>query len=292
MSSPIKNVNFDEKRPIGLEILPVGHTYVQSRQMLRTPHRALFYCILWILEGTPTHVVDFVPVPIQPGTYLFVGTGRVQVFDPVNRFKAKVLLFTDEFFRTDALAGRFLSRTPLFNTFDSTKQFMLRASPQLVELWSLLEREEKATGDRFKPLLLKNHLENFLLQSEREAGIDGQKDNRTGNQEEIFYSFKELIEEHFRDQKPVAFYLEKLRLSKKVLARTIEKLSGQTPKQLLDDRLLLEAKRLLIYDGDSGKTIGYSLGFSEPTNFIKYFKKHTGKTPLAFRDEHRIPGGA
>jgi len=58
---------------------------------------------------------------------------------------------------------------------------------------------------------------------------------------------------------------------------------GKTPKQLIDERILLEAKRLLVHSNDPGKIIGLSLGFDEPTNFNKFFKKHTGKTPSEFR---------
>ncbi len=147
-----------------------------------------------------------------------------------------------------------------------------------------MEQEEKAPSDQFKPALLKNHLENFLLQAERESGNNMKEDISNAAHSEIFFSFVELVENHFKEQKPVSFYLEKLYISAKILSRATRKLSGKTPKHILDERLLLEAKRLLIHHADAGKGIGYALGFTEPTNFIKFFRKHTGKTPAAFRE--------
>ena len=54
-------------------------------------------------------------------------------------------------------------------------------------------------------------------------------------------------------------------------------------KELIDERVVLEAKRMLVHTSNSIKEIGFDLGFDEPTNFIKYFRKHEEKTPIEFR---------
>jgi len=60
----------------------------------------------------------------------------------------------------------------------------------------------------------------------------------------------------------------------------------KTPKQIIDERVVLEAKRLLVYSQQAIKEIAYELGYNEPTNFIKYFRKHAKCTPLEFRDRY------
>lgn len=284
---PIKSLTFDPRVPIGLEIIPIDDHYVRNSKNLVTPHRASFYCILSFAEGSPVHIIDFNPVQIEPGSFLFVGKDRVQFFDQVRPFKAKALLFTDEFFGKDRTAIRFLNRTPLFNSADGSHECIIKTSLSLEAYWDHIVHEEKATPDHYKPLLLKNHLENFLLQAEREGAQNLPIGTRADSQQEVFYRLRDMVEENFRDQKPVAFYTENLRISGKVLVRITQKMAGKTPKQMLDERLLLEAKRLLIHDSDTGKTIGYSLGFNEPTNFIKFFRKHTGTTPAMFREKYR-----
>ena len=62
------------------------------------------------------------------------------------------------------------------------------------------------------------------------------------------------------------------------------KILGSTPKKIIDDRIMLEAKRLLAHSSESVKEISYSLGFDEPTNFVKYFRKHHLSTPIEFRE--------
>jgi hypothetical protein len=72
----------------------------------------------------------------------------------------------------------------------------------------------------------------------------------------------------------------------KRLGQATSKVLGKTPKELINDRTLLEAKRLLVHGNQSIKEIGFYLGFEEPTNFIKYFRKHTDKTPVEFRESY------
>jgi len=100
--------------------------------------------------------------------------------------------------------------------------------------------------------------------------------------------FKKLLDDNFITQKRVSFYCQELNISPKRLNKTTSKIFGKTPKNIIDDRVLLESKRLLAHTGESIKEISFSLGFEELTNFIKYFKKHTNKTPVEFRAEFNV----
>jgi len=67
----------------------------------------------------------------------------------------------------------------------------------------------------------------------------------------------------------------------------VKKQTGKSPSQLIADRVILEAKRLLVHTTDSVKEIAYLLNFNEATYFYRFFKKYTGQTPEHFRDEIR-----
>jgi AraC family transcriptional activator of pobA len=73
----------------------------------------------------------------------------------------------------------------------------------------------------------------------------------------------------------------KLKITSKTLYNATTQLLGKAPKQLIDDRILLESKRLLIHTNATIKEIGFELGFIEPTNFIKFFRKYERMTPTA-----------
>jgi AraC-like DNA-binding protein len=86
--------------------------------------------------------------------------------------------------------------------------------------------------------------------------------------------------------KLVSGYALEMNVSEKRLTNATTKTIGKSPKTIIDERVMLEAKRLLIHTNLSMKEIGYDLGFEDPTYFIKYFRKHTNKTPIEFRESY------
>lgn len=100
---------------------------------------------------------------------------------------------------------------------------------------------------------------------------------------ELYHGFKELVEAHFRDHWSVAAYAKALRVTDRSLRRLSLKFSDQTPVQIIHRRLLLEAKRNLLYTEKSIAAVGYVLGFDDPAYFTRFFIKNAGETPLQFR---------
>ena len=82
-------------------------------------------------------------------------------------------------------------------------------------------------------------------------------------------------------------YQQKLGVTEKLLASSVREALGMPPKTYLDERRLLEAKRYLSYSDLSIKEVAFALNFDEPTNFNKFFRRHTGTTPQAFRLSQR-----
>lgn len=99
----------------------------------------------------------------------------------------------------------------------------------------------------------------------------------------FYQGFKELVEAHYRDHWSVAQYASALAMTERGVRRLSQKFSQQTPVQIIHRRLLLEAKRMLLYTGKSVAAVGYDLGFEDPAYFTRFFIKHAGQTPLEFR---------
>jgi AraC family transcriptional regulator, transcriptional activator of pobA len=93
------------------------------------------------------------------------------------------------------------------------------------------------------------------------------------------------LEDNFRSTQKVNFYTDSLNLTYNSLARYTSNYCKKTPKEIISERLVLEIKRLLSSTSKPIKEIAYQLGFDEPTNLVKYFKKYTGVTPSEFRKE-------
>ncbi|RPD45727.1 AraC family transcriptional regulator [Hymenobacter sediminis] len=101
--------------------------------------------------------------------------------------------------------------------------------------------------------------------------------------EALLAGFRRLLRQHFTTWKQPAQYAAALAVTPSHLNDTVKALSGCSVSTHLQQRTILEAKRLLYYSDQSVKQIGYALGYDEPVYFGKLFKKHTGLTPQQFR---------
>lgn len=289
MAKAIRHLDFNPEKRIGFEIIPIDHHAAKSKKNLSAPHRASFYCILRIREGSIIHHVDFTPVRISGVSFLFIGRDAVQFFDQVNAFKAEVLLFTDSFFCRHESDHIFLKSSLLFNPFlHNNRVVPIVALKEMSMLWSQMQEEWKNPKTRFKQEVLQNYLHNLLLIAGREREQGELPVMKADLQKDYVLSFMDLLEMHFREQQPISFYAGYLAITNKVLNNAVKKVRGTTPKQVITDRLVLEAKRLLVYSADNIKSIAFMLGFDEPTNFVKFFKTNTGITPAAFRHNHDL----
>ncbi|HUH40744.1 MAG TPA: helix-turn-helix domain-containing protein [Castellaniella sp.] len=99
----------------------------------------------------------------------------------------------------------------------------------------------------------------------------------------LYRRFKELAEEHFRDRWTVADYADALATTERSLRRLCLGIVGQSPGQIVQRRVLLEAKRTLLYTEKTIAEVGYELGFDDPAYFTRFFSRNAGETPAVFR---------
>ncbi|MFL9483242.1 AraC family transcriptional regulator [Chitinophagaceae bacterium LWZ2-11] len=285
MASSIKKYSFKPGFPIEIEMLSLPPQLIKDPCTLTKPHRTEFYHILWVKEGAPTHIIDFKPVKLQPGSLLFINKDKVHMFDKPTKYKGSMLLFTDSFFCKTEADKKFLRSTILFNNLlDITAILLPKTQNILVDTFKQIESELLHPVDTFKHDVLQNLVHNLLLLADREKRMKGFVEIKKGADLDHTLSFKDLLDDHFKTLKSVNGYAQKLHVSEKRLNQATSKVLGKTPKELIDERVLLEAKRLLSHSSESIKEISFDLGFEEPTNFIKYFKKHVTQTPVEFRE--------
>ena len=129
-------------------------------------------------------------------------------------------------------------------------------------------------------------VQNFLLLAEREKRRRGFTELKKGADLDYTLLFRDLLESNYSKLKSVNDYSAIICISEKRLGQATAKILGKTPKEIINDRILLEAKRLLVYTNLSIKEIGQELGFDDPAYFIRYFRKSTETTPVEFRESH------
>jgi AraC-like DNA-binding protein len=103
---------------------------------------------------------------------------------------------------------------------------------------------------------------------------------------EFFRHFSRLVDIHFREKHGVMDYADLLAIAPKTLSKKFNKLNLSQPNDIIKDRILLEAKRLLVYSSLSIKEIAYNLGYDDPAYFNRLFTNRIGATPAAFRKQY------
>jgi len=94
VADPIKTYDFKPGLSLEIELVAISTIFQEHKAKVIKPHRADFYHIFWFTQGTPVHTVDFIPIPIQPDTLLFINKNRVHLFDQSGQYDGWVLLFT------------------------------------------------------------------------------------------------------------------------------------------------------------------------------------------------------
>ncbi|HWG28148.1 helix-turn-helix domain-containing protein [Actinospica sp.] len=274
---------------LGLEAMSFAQLRSRTKQRVAaSPIRAGFHQLTVVRSGHGRAVVDFVPQDCRPGTVLHVRPGQVQRLPArtdgrLADLDAVVLLFTADFPPRiprmfpflDLEFGPSALRTP-----NGEPNGVHRAAVEIEAEYRLLGTTHGETAARVSAELLRQLLAALLLRIARLPRAPGPGSAEVG---EVFRTFRREVERNFAATRDVQDFAALLGYAPRTLTRACLAATGQTAKQFLDARVALEAKRLLVHTDMTVAAIGRAIGFSEPTNFGKFFARETGTTPGAFR---------
>ena len=241
------------------------------------PHRIEFHILVLATGGRGWHMVDFVRHPIDRGAVVHIAPGQVQLYDGENDVTGFLVLFQPE------VCGIEVSHSHWPPCFRGTiEDFELLESLARLML-DLKTRELSTAPDRVAWRLLSAVVELC-------DGIVIRHLDRDGVPHSVeFAAFDALLEKGFAQHRELSWYARELGYSQKTLTRWCRRVVGINAKAHIDRRVVLEAKRLLVHTDHSVESIGTRLGFSESTNFVKFFKRVESMTPSAFRDSYDLP---
>jgi AraC-like DNA-binding protein len=189
-----------------------------------------------------------------------------------------MIFFTRDFAHPHPLLDNFEWMDNQLHLSEDEMALLLNLFHQILAEYNQLQ----LLGDR----IIKDYLDillsqiNRLLQARQPAPAHS-------NNARVVKELQTLINQHFLEQKSAAEYAALLHLSAGYLSEIVKKQTGRSTSQLIADRTILEAKRLLVHTADSVKEIAYQLNFNEATYFYRFFKKCTNQTPEHFREEIR-----
>ncbi|MFD9118028.1 helix-turn-helix domain-containing protein [Streptomyces bottropensis] len=272
--------------PYGLEVNTVEDFFAQHDDWPWNPPRpvrATFHYLIAVTEGELRHDVDHVTRTVAPGQWLWVRPGHTLCWHPPGSARGPFVLFEPDVLRPDIarlLAPLTAHDAPaVLSPQADDAAWLQQTALQLLD-------EHRALGRR--PLdihhaLRRSLLESLLLRLTNVPGIapTGTATAGTGRTDR-YGGFLDALELHFRELHQAADYAELLDCSVRTLSRAARDATGKGVRELIDERRLLEARRLLGAARWDARAVAAHLGFTDSANFGRFFRDRTGLTPAAF----------
>jgi AraC-like DNA-binding protein len=275
------------KTKIEFEIFTLNTLFSRQDKLkfrLDKPHRVSFYHILFITKGTGNHYIDFRPYRYSEGSMLFISKGQVHAFEMRPDTDGFLILFTEAFLSKNLIHSDILSFYRLYN-YHLHLPIMQPEEMGKNDFFHMIREihEEYHYSDEFaKEEILRLLLKLLLLKAERikHTLIPKEKNSEWFIR---FGVFRNQLESHFTETRNAVQYAKMMNISYKHLNEVCKSVTGATAKAFIDKFVVLEIKRHLAMSDIPIKELTYQLGFDEPTNLVKFFKKHTGHAPSHFR---------
>ncbi len=249
-------------------------------------HQVRFYLLIHYTEGATEHLVDFVWHPVRKNTLVYLTKGQINAFRFTPETKGYIILFTENYFKSQLNT---LPRNTVIRLFTShlfSPIIQIPESSQVPEYFQLFYKEFYKEQQAFNKGNIIDALYTIIF-----SKLEQLKQSQTFHIQEsdklaTFLKFTSIVALNYGKSRNADFYASHMNISYKHLNTICKEIVHKTAKQFIDEFIILEAKRQLINSSIKSTQLAYALGFEEPTNFVKYFKKHTRLTPNAFKNLH------
>lgn len=280
--------DLDSVSQMQFEMTELSRLFAENGSHPYEAHIHSFYQIIWFRKGTGVHYVDFKEYPVADNTMFFISPGQIHYFETGRQVEGVVIHFNGSFLSDEGSSENVFLKYNVFNAFDASPYYLIRRenAGKLALLVNEMEEEICNEGLFAHSDLLKYLIKMLLIYvqrtGERGHGLPlciNNAANRT------FVRFRQSLEHHYRSMHTVKEYAAHLNVSTKTLTNCVYESSHSTPLALINDRIVLEAKRQLLHSSLKVKEIAFQLGFEDPSYFIKFFKRYVGCLPAEFREQ-------
>lgn len=272
------------KKDLDFEIVDIQLFFAtRPHNSLKKDCRLNFWSIIYIIDGSGYHYVDFKPYAYRKGDIIFVQKNQVHHFEINNKVRGYVVHINENFFyRIEGFSGDIFlemidkalgSPVLYFDTsIDTTNRILI----------DLIYKEYNKLKENISVELIAALFQSFIL-SLKNQFPNNEKMLLTKDYEN-FKLYRRLVEENYRITRNVEDYAAMMKLSKKTINQATRNVVGLSAKQFIINRIVLEIKRYLSQGELMNYEIADLLGFDEASNMTKFFKRYEGKSPKEFKD--------
>jgi AraC-like DNA-binding protein len=253
----------------------INHSFIEE------PHRHNSYVLVFFTKGSGTHEIDFDKFIIQPGSVFFMQPGQIHHWDLSDDIEGFVVFYSQEMYNL-YFGQKTIAEYPFYSSVNTIPEIVLDNA------------ETKAILPYFDAMILENQSDQMMKRDKIMNLLDiihieiARKYSETHLHEAHSYNvkiknFEVLLEHYFKTDKTPSFYASQLHITLKHLNRVCNEILKKTTTEVITDRIILEAKRMLMDKKFTVNEIATELGYDDYSYFTRLFKKNTAMTPTDFR---------
>ena len=249
------------------------------------PHRHAYYEICIFINGAGSHMIDFKTFDIKSHSIHFLTPGQVHLISREENYHGFLLVFSREFYSLGWQDEDLLMTLPFFN--NNTPEPILNLSKvEFDELLDIIEhlRKDYKRDSEIREDVLRSYLHILLLKCRYFFNRNYfDKDIIKDPGFLLVNKFRNLVEQNFKEIHLVKEYADLLNESPAHLNKIVKSITGENASDFIIKRIVLEAKRLLIYTDLSNKEIAFKMNYDDPSYFSRLFRIKVGTNPSDFR---------
>ena len=272
-----------EHQSHGYLIVEPFDRYLIAHPNLHIAHRHSFYHIVLFTAGAGRHTIDFEQFDVHPGQIYFMRPGQVHGWAFEGKMDGYIINFSAEIFNEFLTDSSFPDQFYFFRGIAS--QSVIQLNEETAEqaksiMKAILKESEHQLG--FTNEMICTQLISLFISISR-CATPLQENKIPLHNQLVLQNFSKLVEQYFTEKRLPKEYAAMLYITANHLNALCQDLVGKSAGTIIRDRILLEAKRLLINAQMPIAEIADQLNFTDNSYFTKFFKKHTFQTPEEFR---------
>ena len=269
-------------RKDSFNLIRLEDLYVETKGVI-PPFRQSEFFVLFVKQGAGTRSVGQYSFPIKNNSLVIVTRRMIHAAKYTSRPEGYLITFRPDFFLQQSFSYKLLQKR-VFGSL--TQPYVVLTESQAKDVADLFEKiiEECDSGFEEKRQMIALKVLELLILCDRFFGEMVEYDTELTHSRPL-ETFQELIESHFTQHRDVHFYAEALHTHPNNLNHIVKKATGLTAKQIITNRLIIEAKYLLASTELSIKEIAFELGFEDPNYFTTFFRKEQNASPAQYRSK-------
>lgn len=255
-----------------------------GKEMVQELHRHSFFFVLALQKGKGVHEIDFTRYEVRDNSIFILRPGQVHRLELKAGSDGYLMAFDTAFYYPkDITAQQRLKKATSKNYCNIQADNFKKLIAVLNSVFNEFTSKQQGWAE-----VIKANLDIFFIEFIRQS-TDTSAGSKNGGDysQERFEELQQLLETNIADLKNVSEYAQRLNLSAYQLNAITKSIAGKTTSELINEQIILEAKRYLLATPNQIKDIADHLGYEDVSYFIRFFKKHAGHSPEAFRKKFK-----